>query len=568
MPPKKKILSHPMKEEIDGWLKDSVPVIEIVSRVKERYPGDRELHLSEFTLHKYRDSLGLEPKTQTRKKRSQIEKMAEDNDLSKRFMVLTGRSPPPPEPRRFISDEKIMSWADGVDGFAAFVEDMIIERGIHIELQDYQREMADAFLKYTRVVVCAGGQVGKDMMIMAYSIWLAITNPGSSQLIVCSTQTQSTGLMDRTIETINSDSELAATLSATQRKPEYALFFKNSARIYYLTAKSRIAGKTNILCAWFNEARDIDEDEVTRVSPLLGIAGGKLFVLSRPRFRRGYFWDIFNECAKNPRFKVMQIPTSSNKYFDKQVYADDLATLSPELFKIEYLAEFADAGSSYFSEDAINKCSRSEYDYKGIVAEPEYEYSLGIDWARLRDTCVLTVIGKRKAQMKGEPNYKLFHLFSFSPEGGEPSTFDHHFMYIQMLDNKFNFRHIIPESSGMGIPLSDRLVSVWNETRRSGTVKPYENRSLNAKMEMYENAKHIIEMNDIILPRNADRLINELKMTQFGTTAHGTLRVETSITDDYADCLCLALMAFKRPFEIGVATVKLPPARPPIYTQQ
>jgi len=265
MPPKKKILSHPMKEEIDGWLKDSVPVIEIVSRVKERYPGDRELHLSEFTLHKYRDSLGLEPKTQTRKKRSQIEKMAEDNDLSKRFMVLTGRSPPPPEPRRFISDEKIMSWADGVDGFAAFVEDMIIERGIHIELQDYQREMADAFLKYTRVVVCAGGQVGKDMMIMAYSIWLAITNPGSSQLIVCSTQTQSTGLMDRTIETINSDSELAATLSATQRKPEYALFFKNSARIYYLTAKSRIAGKTNILCAWFNEARDIDEDEVTRV---------------------------------------------------------------------------------------------------------------------------------------------------------------------------------------------------------------------------------------------------------------------------------------------------------------
>jgi len=261
----------------------------------------------------------------------------------------------------------------------------------------------------------------------------------------------------------------------------------------------------------------------------------------------------------------MKIPTIMNKYFDRQVYEDDRATLSPDLFKIEYLAEFSDAGSSYFSEDAIDKCSKAEYDYKGMNPEPEYEYSVGIDWARLRDTCVIMVVGKRRELKKGEPDYKLFHTFSFSPEGGESSTFDHHFAYLQLLDNRFQFRHIIPESSGMGIPLSDRLRETWNRERRAGIVNPYENRSLQSKLEMYEFTKHTIESGNIILPRNADRLINELKMTQFGATLHGTLRIETPITDDYADGLCLSLMAWKRPFEIGIATVRLPAAKPDIY---
>jgi len=575
--------THPDSDELVRRLGEGESPVVLAGMLQSRYPDDANKWLDNATLYIWRNRLFLELKIDYRKnepnsgvdripggkpRRGKAEPEEEETpDIGRRLMVLTGREPPPPEPRRVITDERLMNWINGVDGFSQFVEDMIIERGMHITLQDYQREMADAFLKHNRVVVCAGGQVGKDFMIMAFSVWSALMNPGSSQLVLCATQSQSVALMDRTLENINMDSELAASISKTARKPDYAVFFKNGSRIYYLTAQSRIAGKTNILIIWINEARDLLEEEITRASPLLGIAGGKLYVLSRPRYRQGYFWDIYSECKKNPRFKTMQIPTSANKYFDKQVYADDLATLSPGLFKIEYLAEFMDAGSSYFSEAAIDNCSHSEYDYRGMAPEPEYDYSLGIDWARLRDTCVLTVIGKRRIKQKGEPEFKLFHLFSFSPEGAEPTSFDHHFAYIQVLDNHFQFRHVIPESSGMGIPLSDRLVSIWNADRRGGVVKPYENRSLQAKLDMYDHTKYIIEGGNIILPRNCDRLINELKMTNFGTTLQGTLRIETTITDDYADSLCLALTAWKRPFEIGIAAVKLPTAEPDIYVR-
>jgi hypothetical protein len=580
----RKLENHPDFDEIVRLLEEGEPALTITHMLEERYPADKKMHLEPNVLGRYRKTMAepddeddeepdpirgedgryvAKPKKEKKAKKED----AQEKDIGVRLMVLTGKEPPPPEPRRHVDDSKLMSWVNGVDGFDQFVRDMVIERGIHIELQDYQREVAQAFMDYTRVVVCTGGQVGKDLMILSYSLWLALTNPGSSQLILCSTQTQSVGLMDRTLENINMDSELAACVANIARKPEYVLYFTNGSRIYYLTAKSRIAGKTNILCVWINEARDIREEEVTRVTPLLGVAGGKLYVLSRPRFRQGYFWDIYSECLKNPRFKAFQISTFRNKYFDKQVYADDLATLSPDLFKIEYLGEFADAGSSYFSEVAIDKCSKVEYDYKGMNPEPEYDYSLGIDWARLRDTCVLTVTGKRRIHLKGEPDFKVFHLFSFSPEGSEPSTFDHHFAYIQVLDNRFHFHHIIPESSGMGIPLSDRLEALWKQEHRFGAVKPYENRSLQAKLDMYNHTKYIIEAGDLEIPRNADRLINELKMTNFGTTLHGTLRIETTITDDYADSLCLSLMAWKRVFDIGVATVKLPSAQPDIFTR-
>ena len=331
MPRPSKFESHPDRDEILERMKNGESPVHIAGITMERYPADKSKHLDHPSLYRIRKKyfpelairsqkhqlkqkkIGAKPPSHSRRDKDE----GEEEDIGNRLMRLTGREPPPPEPRRFISDEKLLSWVNGVDGFAKFVEDMVIERGIHIALQDYQREMAQSFMDYTRVAVCAGAQVGKDMMMMAYSVWLAIMNPGSAQLVLCATQTQSVALMDRTLENINMDSELAAAVENVSRKPEYVVYFTNGSRIYYLTARSRIAGKTNILAIWINEARDIQEAEVTRVSPLLGIAGGRLYALSRPRFRRGYFWDLYQECSNNPRFKAMQIPTDRNKFFDK-----------------------------------------------------------------------------------------------------------------------------------------------------------------------------------------------------------------------------------------------------------
>jgi len=558
---------HPDREEIIDRLQTGYNVLDIITMLKERYPLQSELWLKHEALYTYRKKHFPELAKKKREdmyvlraenkagKGTRLSKevkgviLPEGSDIATKIMILTNQIPPEAIEPKALSDDQLVSWTKGLDGFTKFAEEMTVERGKPVKLQEYQKQIAKLFIENSRVCINAGGQVGKDFIMQEFMLWTGIVVAGSTQMLVCATQSQSVALMNRILACARSSKDLNDTIADKGMKPDPTIYFKNGSRILFLTAKSLIAGFTALSIIYVNEARDINEEEVTRVSPLLGIGEGKLFVLSRPRFRRGYFWD----CFSNPVFKTMQIPTEWNIHYSKKTLEENRATMSADLFRIEHLAEFADAGSAYISETAIKKCSRIDFEYKSMVRDPDYEYCLGMDWARLRDTCVLTVLGQHK-QTKQK---KIFHLFSFDPDGGGTSSFSHQFAYINLLDDKFNFTKIIPESSGMGIPLCEALEKEWrNAGKRSNVIKPYENRSLNTKLFMYDNLKRVIENDEIEIPRGAARLINELMMVQFGTSAQGTLKLETPITDDYADSLALANMGFVAPFKAGVSVLK------------
>ena len=542
-----KIRVHPDYEEIVSLIKAGKSPRAIARSIRARYPGERDKHLGDILLYNFRSDEMPEFRVKPQKRKTTNHGKGDlmDDDISTRVMKLMGKSPRAPDPQKDFTDEQLMRWTGGLEGFVNWVEDITIERGERVKLQDYQVEMADVLLKHSRVAFNTGAQVGKDFMIQMFSTWFgSIYKPNSTQIVMCAVQNQSNELMRRVLALLSTSVDLFNCMNDTRLKPVPEITYKNNSRILFMTAQSLIAGLTNIDRIWINEARDIREEDVTRVSPLLGIGGGSLCVLSRPRFRRGYFWD----CVSNPAFHTLNIPTEKNKYFDAKVVEDDRATLSPDLFKIEYLAQFADAGSSYFSEIAVDKCSRNDYDWQSIWAEPDYDYSVGIDWARLRDTSVMSVSGISRK----DGSTKLFHQFAFSPESSASTNFEHQFTYLRLLDATYNFRWVIPESSGMGIPLAERLVTEWP---KHGVVQPYENRSLQAKLALYEQAKNMIEREHTIIPRSDFKLINQLKLTQFGTTSTGQVKVETPVTDDYSDSYCLSLWPFKSPFKMGIALI-------------
>lgn len=558
------LLEHPDFKEIDELIASGVSPLAIQKHFEERYRKQRELIPSLNSLYSYRRKtyphLSRKTDAEARHKgsqpvRSTAKRFIDEEDISTRIMRLTGREPPPPKPRQPFTDEQLLRWSEeSVEGFKSFVEELIIERGQPVKLQPYQLEMAKLMIENTRVCFVTGGQVGKDFMMMCFSLWWAITHPGSQQVVMCATQSQSAALRDRTKAAILASEDLTEAhgyIEAT--KPDIYLGFVNGAKIYYMTAKSLIAGKTALDIVYVNEARDIKEEEVTRVSPLLGVGEtGKLFVLSRPRFRRGYLWD----CFTNPAFKTMQIPTEQNKYFSRKVLEDDRRTLSPDLFKIEYLAEFADAGSSYFNEAAIDYCSKEEYESKELIAEEGWEYYLGVDPARLRDTSAMVVIGVNRSK-RGEFKKKVVYVHGFSPEYGYGGSQVTQFAHIEMIHNRLGLAGIMIEKTGMGGPYTEYFRQWWRERGYStAIVKTYDNSSLKAKLALYGEAKRCIENHEVKIPRQESRLISELKLTQFGATARGQVKVETPTTDDYADAFCLALWAARKPFEIGVGVVK------------
>lgn len=558
-----KLERHPDFEEIDQLIREDKPVMSIVQMLDKRYPADSRLQMKHEYLYTYRKHRYPELREISRHRgvERRLGRMygdtksrltpgdSGDDNMATRYMKLTGQEPKPPKPKITISDEQLLSWGEGTNGFVKFTEEMIVERGELVKLQDYQIEMSDLIMKNSRVCICGAGQIGKDFMMQNHIIHRAITRAGSLQLIICATQAQSVALMDRIEGKMKASGNLIEIFLRRRMKPEAQLLFVNGSRALFLTAKSTIAGHTDVDTIWVNEARDIRPEEVSRASPLLGIGGGQLYVMSRPRFRRGYFWDCFN----NPRFKHMTIRTEQNKYFDKETLEDERATLSPDLFRIEYLGEFADAGSAYFSETAIDACSKVDYEFKAMVADHEhYEYSIGIDPARLRDTSAMIVVGRHRKT----GHLKVFIVHGFSPDTAEPASFESQYAYINLLDSFFRFKYIIPESAGMGGPYTERLDVLMTSVGRPYVVTPYDTNSLSAKIALYAECKRVIENHLIQMPRGAFRLINELKMTQFGATVTGKVKIETPVTDDYADALCLAVWAFKKPFEMGVGVVK------------
>jgi len=554
----RKLDNHPDADEIKERIAKGDSPPEVCKMLVIRYPGDTSLWLKRQYLYIYRKA--KHPQLAKMKSRNRYKSAMEtktgiggtssliEADVATRIMDLTGQQPKPQEPRKDIPDETLLKWLDGNKGFITFVEDMIIERGEPVSLQEYQKEMSQHFLDCSRVVVCAGGQVGKDFMMQNFILWWAIIHAGSLQMVLCATQAQSSALKLRIEDKLHFSGDLQFAYAGSREKPVQTVTFKNGSTVLFLTARSQVAGYTNVDLIWINEARFIKPEEVSRVSPLLGIGGGKLFVLSRPLFRRGYFWD----CYRNPAFKTMKLPTEINIYFDKEVLESDRRTMSPHLFRADYMAEFADAGSAWFPEASIDKCSMVDYDFKGMTPEPMHEYSLGIDPARLADVSAMVVTGRHRKTGA----YKVAHVHGFTPDSSAPSEFIVQYAYIQLLDRMFGLKYITPEYSGLGIPYSERLEEEWRGWNSNAVLKPYPNMSLRDKIDLYDFARQVVMSEKLGIPRGADKLLIELKMTQIGASGLGKVRVETPITDDYADAFCLSLVPFKKPFEIGVSSVK------------
>jgi len=553
-----KLDKHPDSDEVKNLIANGESPNEIAKMLTRRYPEDSRLWISHSYMYLYRKD--KHPELAGAKRRGQYAYRSAkrkgivqtvnlpDVDIGTRIMELTGQEPKPPEPRMWIPDEQLISWMSGVDGFVQFVEDMIIERGEHVKLQNYQVEMAEKFLKYDRVGIVAGGQVGKDFMMQNFIIWWAVTHAGSTQMIVCSAQAQTDALKSRIEDKLAFSGELNYTYAGSKAKPVALISLKNGAQMFFFTAKAQIAGYTNVDLIWLNEARFIRDDEVARVSPLLGIGGGKMFVLSRPLYRKGFFWEFIDRI---PEAQTMKIPTEMNIYFDRKVIEADRSTMSPHLFKADYMAEFSDAGSAFFSDKAIEDCSKVDYDFKTMVPEEGWTYSIGIDPARLRDVSTMIVIGHHEKKDK----YKVFHINGFNPDVGESSQ-SVQFSYINMLDRSFGAKYIVPENTGMGGPYTEALTEEWKRWNTMSRIEPYDTHGIVPKIDLYEWARQIVDRKKIQIPREARILIHQLKMTQFGATDSGKVRVETPVTDDYADAFCLALYAFKKPFEIGIGSAR------------
>jgi hypothetical protein len=469
-------------------------------------------------------------------------KKTRKESIAERILVLRGEAVRADAPAAEFTDDQLRRWlpeTNGIEGLRMFCVEVL-----KMELQPYQLEMASLMLESKRTCFVLGRQSGKDFTTACFVIWESITKPNSKTLIVSPAQRQSDLLYERMAQHIAGSNELYDSVKESTRE---CMKFRNGSIIKSYPSTTFIRGETEVTRVILNEARDFQngEDVLASVTPMLGIMKGSLTIMSSPAGCSGILWDSFN----NPTFKTMQLPSSSNKYLAPEWLEEQKRTVPAQTFQMEFDAQFSEAIDNFFSSALLDKITQS-YHYVS-APEPNKTYYLGIDWGRIHDSSVLTVISKdEEKQLRVEKILELYRV-----------PFTAQLEHVRKLHTDFKFSKIVPEKNGLSMPLCEKLKEMHLPTE---DFEP----TLTAKSEGYGVLIKTMEDGRLTIPNDV-RLQYQLRTFRFEMTRGGQMKLHhasASGNDDYCDSLMLAVHAANESkflfCFVEMGGPRLPPAHP------
>ena len=361
---------------------------------------------------------------------------ASKNDLATRIRILRGEEVRKEEAHFGFNDEQVKQWFDGASGVDKFCKDVL-----GVELQEYQLEMVKLMQAHKRCCFVLGRQSGKDFVTACFVIWLAIVNSNQRILLVSAAQRQSDLLFNRIMQFIAKSNEL---FDSVQKSNMEIIQFTNGSEIYSLPSTTFIRGFTEVTHVILNEvAHGITEEALQAVEPMLAIKRGALIMMSSPLGTSGVLWDAFN----NPLYAKLKLPSSANKYISKEWLNEQKKIMSSLAFETEIAANFSQAIDSFFKIETIKSCSQ-EYQLRSTCPkEEEKTYYAGVDWGRIQDSSVVTIISKdSEKQLKVEAIIEMAKTpFKLQEEK------------IKQLNADWNFKKIMSEYAGLSINSCENL---------------------------------------------------------------------------------------------------------------
>jgi len=465
----------------------------------------------------HKNKLYFKSKETNKKKQLTIQQ----DDLSTRIRILKGEEIRTTTATCFFTEEQIRPWLVGVEGCNQFCKDVL-----NVELQQYQLDIIDNMLHHKRCVNVLGRQAGKDWLISCFVLWMTITCSNQKILLVSAGQRQSDLLYNRILGFLGYSKELFDSVDKSNMEK---CVFKNNSEIWSLPATGFIRGFTEVTHIFVNEAFEVPDYTFSAIEPMLAIMDGYLYLFSTPRGCVGFLWDVFN----NPFYKRVQLPSSVNKYITKKYLDDRKQTMDALEFDMEFNAQFQQSVDTFFKLSTINDCSE-EY---SLRAEPEADkvYYCGIDWGRVHDKSVITIVSKSqgKHQSEKEAMYKVENIIEMSKV-----PFPEQVRRVIALHSKFNFKVIIPEWAGLGIPPCDELI----EKLGAEIVKIFKP-TIDNKSEAYSKLRKKMEDKQLIIPKNHVELQYELRTFQYQLLPSGKMKLFhlAKSSDDRIDSLCFSI---------------------------
>lgn len=394
---------------------------------------------------------------------------------------------------------------------------------LEIQPFDYQAKLLLDGSK--RLVACMGRQTGKTTTIAVKAIHFDYTNSKTTTLIVSPSLRQSIILFDRILSFIYSNKILFASV---KRKTRTIIQMDNGSQIIALPCSAhRLRGYTahNLIV---DEAAFLLDEIITQILfPMLATTGGNLVLLSTPWGRGNVFYRAFSD----PSYSVHHVKSSDCPLISKEFLEEQRRNMTSMAYDMEYNALFVEPASSYFTQELIKGCIDPEMEMETDIEKVSSlsgDYYLGCDLGKLNDYSVIAIVKKE------DDGVKLVFLKEFPLE----TPYSHVIGFIVRAEQKFRFRKILIDRSGVGEAVLDELKDLPNVEGASF--------SMEKKAEYLAYLRIKMEQGQFRMPYDR-RLCAQINEQQYQYTKAGKLRFwhPTNSHDDQLWALSLSVYASK-----------------------
>lgn len=380
-----------------------------------------------------------------------------------------------------------------------------------------------------RIIILKARQIGATTA-MAYKCVRDCIFKGRNQIIVSQTQKQSniiSNMIEKYLPKIIDYTNSKGLNITVKYYNKGEIVLSNGNYIVFLPCNpNSVRGYAGDV--WIDEFAFHQDDEAMfeALSPIT-TRGYKMIITSTPLGMNNMFYKLYSDEEKYPDYKRYKINIYDAKENGLEVDIDYIIRINTvDTFNQEYMCEWIDESTAYFTRDLILKRCVKDYDINKISGD----YIIGLDIGRVNDpTAIITLC-------KMEDKYYIKEINTLNNK-----SFDEQFNFITNTIIKYNPIKIYGDKTGVGMQLIEDLEKA--DTRVEGIMF-----SNTLKNDLYTNMKKNMEQGKLIIP-NDENLIRQLhavrlKVTQYNNTKFETKR-DKSGHGDIVTALGLALLSAK-----------------------
>lgn len=191
--------------------------------------------------------------------------------------------------------------------------------------------------------------MGKSTVVACLALHKAMFTPNSLSLLIAPTERQARELFDKILPVYYNLGQPTPTASDPTAT---ILRLSNGSRIVTLPGDPetlRSFSAVNLIIV--DEAARVKVNMMPAILPMLGVSRGQLILLSTPKGRQGFFFDLWQK--PSPRWEKIRAKASECPRLDPVFLAEFREEWGEAMYLQEYENEFISSGEQVFSETSV-----------------------------------------------------------------------------------------------------------------------------------------------------------------------------------------------------------------------